>query len=1521
MNEKIEYTSILKLISISALVWFWLTIIQICFPLLSFETNAAAPALTSTTPADNAIDVSPLTNLEMRFDNEIIAGPGSVYVIHSQTSSNVALNKTTRQSSIYADTVVSNRAVDGNTNGDWNQSSVSCTNSEENPWWEVDLGSNYYIDNINLWNRIDGAPSSLSNYWVFVSQTPFGSSDFNSIKSDPTIWKKNIFPYPNPDSSILISAPGRYVRIQLETTEYLTIAEVQVFSSGKIEASFLAEDNSKVNINNKTVVITPGYDMPDRSSYHIIVEANAFKYGTNSYFEGISDQSFWNFTIPKQLQLVSTTPIDNANDVDPTASILMNFNKNISSGTGSIYIVETLTSANVALGKPASQSSIGSGGLPERAVDGNTSELWSSDTITHTRLHVNPWWQVDLGDKYYLDKINIWNRADNCESRLSNYWIFVSDTPFGVADLVTLKADPNIWKVFSISYPNLNTEFPVGASGRYIRVQIEGIQYLHIAEFQAFSKGRVESKILANDVTKVFISNTSVTLKPGYELPDRRDYHILISDTSFKNMTNSYFEGIADSTVWNFSIPKQLALLSTTPVDNAIDVTPSSTFVMNFNKNIFAGTGSVNIVQKLASTNVALSKTVSQSSIGWGGLPERAVDGNTNSLWDSETITHTGEDENPWWQVDLENKYSIDTINIWNRAENCQSRMSNFWIFVSNTPFGSADLNTLKEDTTIWKVNQLSYPNLNSIFNVGTIGRYVRVQIEGSQYLNIAELQVFSTGLVASSISANDEARIAINNATVTITPASPIPNGYEYNVIVTNTAFKKNDTCYFEGITDPSVWNFTISSQLQLITTAPVDDATNINTDVSPIITFNKNIVAGTGNMYVIRSLLSTNVALGKTASESSIYEDSVVASRAVDGNTSGIWGESSLSCTNAESNPWWQVDLGSNYYINNINVWNITDSTPARLSNYWIFVSQNPFEGTATIASLKDDETVWKQKYFAVPSPSSLSAIGTVGRYVRVQLEKTEYLTIAEVEVFSDGIVEKTFLANDNTIATFTDKNVTINTGLTLIGGQEYKLAITDSAIKTADGSTYVGTNGNNISFITKAKVWVDDYIPALGVPNSSGGDSWTWDINPTPQSGVSTHSSANKAAFHQHYFEDSKNTLFVPVGATLFTYIYLDPTNTPQQIMLQFKEGTSWEHRAFWGSNSIAVGSQSGVSDDSRLIGALPPKGEWVKLEVPASLVGLEGKTLTGVSYGLYNGAASWDMTDLFGIPTISTNMDATDITYKSAVVGGTIVSDCGSPITERGIVYSLTPFPTITGDKVISAGIDEVFTLNLSNLSHNKMYYFRAYATNSYGTAYGQSSTFTTLNYISMVGLSHQLRTGNDNTFIVGDIVPLVIKFTTKKDIVNPVISVNLNLLKANGDNSNFILTRVYDNPLNITDKKLQIKILKQGTVAPLAFTEFGDTNTLKLRIIGSFAQDSEITLNYNMRLAPTEAVLQSSVRKYLIDNALHNVSLGIVYSIDSWLYNNVPEGPYNAQTTGSDLEFKTSVKIVNPILME
>jgi hypothetical protein len=85
---------------------------------------------------------------------------------------------------------------------------------------------------------------------------------------------------------------------------------------------------------------------------------------------------------------------------------------------------------------------------------------------------------------------------------------------------------------------------------------------------------------------------------------------------------------------------------------------------------------------------------------------------------------------------------------------------------------------------------------------------------------------------------------------------------------------------------------------------------------------------------------------------------------------------------------------------------------------------------------------------------------------------------------------------------------------------------------------------------------------------------------------------------------------------------------------------------------------------------------------------------------------------------------------NISASSAVGGGNITRDGGSPITARGLCWSVNPDPTLSNSFMVAGSGTGEFRDTMRNLSPNTKYYVRAYATNANTTAYGQSVSFTT-----------------------------------------------------------------------------------------------------------------------------------------------------------------------------------------------
>ncbi|MCK5828942.1 MAG: discoidin domain-containing protein [Methylococcales bacterium] len=281
----------------------------------------------------------------------------------------------------------------------------------------------------------------------------------------------------------------------------------------------------------------------------------------------------------------------------------------------------------------ASQSSTGWGGEASRANDGNTNgNYYQQSSVSHTELQTQPWWQLDLESTQQIDKIKIYNRTDCCTDRLANVNVFVSNVPFGNKTLAQLKADSSIGHQYFSGALSSVTSWAQPQVGRYIRIQLEGTNFLSLAEVEVFARS--------------------------------------------------------------------------------------------------------------SSNKVLTTGTANQSSIGWGGEASRANDGNIDGNYRQLSVSHTALQAQPWWQLDMKNTQTIDEIKIYNRTDCCTDRLVNVNVFVSNIPFGNKTLAQLKSDPNI---EHQYFPGILSTITSwvkAQTGRYVRVQLEGSGFLSLAEVEV-----------------------------------------------------------------------------------------------------------------------------------------------------------------------------------------------------------------------------------------------------------------------------------------------------------------------------------------------------------------------------------------------------------------------------------------------------------------------------------------------------------------------------------------------------------------------------------------------------------------------------------------------------------------------------------------------------------------------------------------------------------------------------------------------------------
>jgi hypothetical protein len=380
------------------------------------------------------------------------------------------------------------------------------------------------------------------------------------------------------------------------------------------------------------------------------------------------------------------------------------------------------------------------------------------------------------------------------KGRLDDFYVIVSDVPFVSNDLTTTLSQDGVWSRHITSYPDPRVRLWVGQGGRYIRIQLGDTNYLNLAEVKVFgeayvpvddvalgkkatqsstSSGGVALRAVDGNVDGVW-SHNSVTMTnsethPWWEVDlggicnideidvwNRTDsvaikgrldnFYVIVSDVPFtsKDLTTT----LSQDGVWSrhiTSYPDPKTRLWVGKGGRYVRIQLGDTNYLNLAEVKVYGKTFVPV------DNVALGKKATQSSTSGGNVASRAVDGNTDGILAHNSVTMTNSETHPRWEVDLGGICNIDQIDVWNRTDSVavKQRLDNFYVIVSDVPFVSNDLTTTLSQEGVWSRHITSYPDPRVRLWVGQGGRYVRIQLGDTNYLNLAEVKVFGEAFVS----------------------------------------------------------------------------------------------------------------------------------------------------------------------------------------------------------------------------------------------------------------------------------------------------------------------------------------------------------------------------------------------------------------------------------------------------------------------------------------------------------------------------------------------------------------------------------------------------------------------------------------------------------------------------------------------------------------------------------------------------------------------------------------------------
>ena len=144
--------------------------------------------------------------------------------------------------------------------------------------------------------------------------------------------------------------------------------------------------------------------------------------------------------------------------------------------------------------------------------------------------------------------------------------------------------------------------------------------------------------------------------------------------------------------------------------------------------------------------NIAVGKAASQSSTrnnhGYNPIADKAVDGLVDgNVFDSITVTNRI--ARSWWEVDLGANEIVYGVTIYNRLDDCcRKRLQNF--NVSLTDASGQVTKTTHFGVGVFVTYPVHIPN-------GVVARKVKVQLRGTNYLSLAEMQVWAGNILCFS--------------------------------------------------------------------------------------------------------------------------------------------------------------------------------------------------------------------------------------------------------------------------------------------------------------------------------------------------------------------------------------------------------------------------------------------------------------------------------------------------------------------------------------------------------------------------------------------------------------------------------------------------------------------------------------------------------------------------------------------------------------------------------------------------
>ena len=497
----------------------------------------AAPTLSSSTPADNDINVSNTANIFLTFDENVNAGDGDIII------------KKTTDNSIFETIAANSNLVTG----------TGTDVIEINPTNTFASGTEYYvvIDS-------DAFKDLTSNYYAGISST----TELSFTTLDST------------DPNLSSSSPAHLnTGVAVDANIILNFSEAVDVESGNITIKKTSDDStveaidvtsSQVTGSGTTqITINPSSSLDGSTEFYLIIDTTAFDDAAGNSYAGIDNtNSTLSFTTIDNTNptLSSSTPTDNATGISTTANITLNFSEAVDVESGNITIKKTSDNSTLETIDVTDSAVTGTG---TNQITINPSNTFASSTEYYILIDATAF--DDAAGNSYAG-ISSTTALSFTSQDTGNPYI-TSTTPAHQATGIAVNA--NIVLNFS---ENVDVE-----SGNI-----------------TIKKTSDDSTVETIDVTGNTVTgsgSTQITINPSSNFDEITSYYLVIDADAFDDASGNSFGGISDKTTYNFTTVDNTnpTLSSSVPADNATGVGRNANIFLTFSEAVDVESGNITI--------------------------------------------------------------------------------------------------------------------------------------------------------------------------------------------------------------------------------------------------------------------------------------------------------------------------------------------------------------------------------------------------------------------------------------------------------------------------------------------------------------------------------------------------------------------------------------------------------------------------------------------------------------------------------------------------------------------------------------------------------------------------------------------------------------------------------------------------------------------------------------------------------------------------------------------------------------